>query len=322
MSLAFGGAVGGGLGALWELADRSFRTGDQVRAELDLDYFGPLYRVEFKPEKTRSFARIRALLRAKLASRISVANEKTEAQLPSAVLDHAVRNPQSTFADTLNAIHIGASQSPAKHKTKVIGIVSTLPGEGKSVVAHNFAALLADMGLHALLIDANLRNPALTRFLAPNAEQGLIEAVCEGAPLTRTAARQADSRLDFLPAARPERAPHSSEFLASAGMKTLLEHAEEHYDYVIVDLPPMTAIVDSRAIAPLMDHFVLVVEWGRTDRNAVIRALQVDKQIRAKCLGVVLNKVDLRAMKLYEPAGSRDYYFDQCNQYHEKPITT
>jgi succinoglycan biosynthesis transport protein ExoP len=216
-------------------------------------------------------------------------------------------------------VRISADQNFAERKTKLLGVVSVLPGEGRSVVSHNLAELLADMGIRTLLIDANLRNPALTRFLAPEAEKGLVEAAAEGAPLADVAVCSNDSKLAFLPAPRPERVSHTSEFLSSAGMKALLTEAEACYDYVIFDLPPTSAVVDNRAIAPLLDGLVLVVEWGVTPSNVVRRALDEDNQIRAKCLGVVLNKVDLDQIRLYEQSGSREYYLDQCTHYHQRP---
>jgi succinoglycan biosynthesis transport protein ExoP len=313
---AIGGLLGGGLGAARELADRSYRTGAQVRQDLDLEFFGPLYRVDSRSAGGRASPERRSLFSRRP---LSGGRKSRAPKLSEEVLHHAVQNPLSSFADTLNAVRICADQNFAGRKTKHLGVVSVLPGEGRSAVSHNLAELLADMGVRTLLIDANLRNSALTRLLAPEAQKGLVETVAEGAALADAVVRRDGSRLAFLPAPRPERVSHTSDFLSSAGMKALLTEAEASYDYVILDLPPTSAVVDNRAIAPLLNGLLLVVEWGKTPNAVVRRSLEVDSQIRARCLGVVLNKVNLEQLRLYEQADSREYHLDQCAHYHQKP---
>ena len=76
------------------------------------------------------------------------------------------------------------------------------------------------------------------------------------------------------------------------GLRALLESVQDSYDYVILDLPPITPGADVKAISHLIDAFILVIEFGRTSQQAVIDALNAAPTVREKLLGTVLNKAD------------------------------
>src|SRR5262249_57791907 len=91
------------------------------------------------------------------------------------ILGYVLENPLSRFAETLRAVKVAADINSIDQKVKVIGVVSSLPGEGKSTIAANFANLLSFTGRSVLLIDADLRNPTLSRQITPNRPAGLLE---------------------------------------------------------------------------------------------------------------------------------------------------
>jgi len=263
-------AFGTGLGALQEYRDRFFRTGEQVAEETDLPFLGMVPLIE----DGRS------------------------------VTSYAVDHPLSLFAETLRSAKISADLSLGREKPKVIGIISVLPGEGKSTVAINFARLLASQKARTLLIDADLRNPSLTRMVASHAKAGLAEFVIDKVPLQDLLLFEERTRLAMLPAVLRRDVPLTSELLASREMQGLLEEARGAFDYIILDLPPLAPVVDVRAITPHVDGFACVVEWGKTPRAVVQAKLEVDPPLAKKCLGIMLNKVDLDKMKLYGSEGA------------------
>jgi succinoglycan biosynthesis transport protein ExoP len=228
----------------------------------------------------------------------------------------AVDQPLSPFAETLRAVKIAADLTLPDHATKVIGVTSVLPGEGKSTVAMNFASLLSHLGNRTLLIDGDLRNPGLTRAVAPNAKEGIIEAVLEGKPLKSLLVRDQASSLSVLPAVLRGRVPHTSDFLVSAGMKALLKQAHDEYTFIVLDLPPLGPIVDVRAVTPQLDAVLFVAEWGETARTLIRDTLASHPLVRDKCLGVVLNKVTMSKLKLYEHYGPEDYYTGRYAKYY------
>ena len=92
-------------------------------------------------------------------------------------------------------------------------------------------------------------------------------------------------------------------------MRQLFDRLRSTYDYVIVDLPPVAPLVDVRVTSPLIDCFILVVEWGRTRIDVVKHALHTAPNIHESLVGAVLNKTDIKAMMRYDTYRS-DYYCD------------
>lgn len=303
LSLIMGCAVGAGIGALREFRDRFFRTGEQVRDVLGQEFLG-----------------IAPMINAR-AITPSTSDSPVPTQLRlirpvSSVANYVIENPLSAFAETLRSTKIAADLNIPEKAGRVIGVVSVLPGEGKSTVSINLAQLLASQGAKTLLIDADLRNPGATRQLGRHAQAGLLQAVLDDQPIQPLLLHDPKTRLAFLPAVVKHRVPHSSELLSSPAMSKILATATANYDYVVIDLPPLGPVVDARAIASKVDGFVFVVEWGKTARSIVRDTLRNEPQIAKKCLGVIMNKVDSEKMKLYREYGSSEYYYSRYSAYY------
>ena len=101
-------------------------------------------------------------------------------------------------------------------------------------------------------------------------------------------------------------------------MNALLDIARAHFDYIIIDLPPLGPVVDAKAINPLLDSILYVIEWGRTSRKVVRSTLLTEPDIVDKCAGVILNKVDTEKMKLYRTYGSSEYYYSRYTSYYHE----
>jgi polysaccharide biosynthesis transport protein len=301
LSLVLGALAGAGVGGLREYRDRVFRVASQVRDELGLEFLGMLSTVERTVNRNKLNADPRTV--RQLAVRDS---------LQRYTIDH----PLSSFSETLRSIKVAADLALAERKPKIIGIVSVLPGEGKSTVSKNFASLLAHLGAKTLLVDGDLRNPGLSRAVAPYAEIGVLEAMRQERPFRDCLMLEPDSGLFVLPTVVKKRVHHTSVILSSLEMRTLLNEAGKYFDYIVVDLPPLGPVVDVRAAASMFDGFVFVVEWGRTARSMVRTILAADEAIYDKCLGVVFNKVQMKKIKLYEGYGSKDYYHSRYGKYY------
>ena len=215
----------------------------------------------------------------------------------------AVDDPISVFTEAFRAIKVTAWLQATIRENKVIGITSTLPNEGKSTIASNLAALMADAGRRVVLIDADLRNPTLARSLTPRPQAGWLEVLSGKIDLARATGREPGSGLALLPLLLTEAPVHSDEVLASQGFRDLIDQLRQNYDYVIVDLPPVAPVVDVRAIVPVIDSFVFVVEWGSTRIKAARRHLLAEPEIHDRLLGVVLNKANMKALERFEQPG-------------------
>ena len=224
-------------------------------------------------------------------------------------LRYAVDNPQSQFAETLRHVKLesGANASGGPDG-RVIGFCSTRPGEGKSFVAANFAELMADSGRTCVLVDCDLRYPALTHMLSPEAENGLAEIVNGKAALDSALWTDGVTRMSFLPAASQGRVHNPHELLASPRLHGVVEDLRKRYDFVVLDLPPITPFADVRAMTKVVDSFVFIVEWGATTRDAALTALRAAPGIQDKLLGCLLNKADVTKLSHYYRNEESNYY--------------
>lgn len=303
LSLVVGATAGCGLGALREYRDRVFRVASHVRDELGLEFLGMVQAVD-------------AVVALKRAGEEG-GNPKAIRTVDT-LQRYSIDHPLSSFSETLRTAKVALDLTLGDRKPKILGVISALPNEGKSTVAKNLASLFAHLGARALLVDADLRNPGLTRSVARHAEGGILEAIRGERALAELLLTEPDSGLAVLPAVIRKRVQHPSEVLSSLGMRNLFAEAGKTFEYVIVDLPPLGPIVDVRAAAHLFDAFLFVVEWGRTPRAIVETLFASDVSMYEKCIGVVFNKVNLNKVKLYESYSSKYYYYSRYAKYYQK----
>jgi polysaccharide biosynthesis transport protein len=229
--------------------------------------------------------------------------------------EYALNSPYSRFAETLRNIWALSNIAQQKSGAKVICVISSVPGEGKTTVATNLAAHLArHSATRVLVIDADFHRPSLTENIAPDAQVGLKEALVEPKTLSKYVIRNERLNLDVLPCPVLDRIPFAAELLGTTEMEQLIDTAREAYDLVIIDVPPMAAVVDYKMIARHCDSFVVVVEWGKTSQRIVFECLNDASALLDRVVCIVLNKVDpsaLRSIEHYKGDGFHDYYSDK-----------
>jgi capsular exopolysaccharide synthesis family protein len=215
--------------------------------------------------------------------------------------------PFSAAAEALRYIKVAIDLHPKGGK--VIGIISALPGEGKTTVAAGLADFLARGGSRTLLIDADLRNPSMTKTLGYTGAPGLLDLVANQAPIEDLVITDSAHKFDFLPASTKIRPTNSFDIISSPAMKQMLKNSKRDYDYVLVDLPPILPVVDVKASAHLFDAFLLVVEWGATSTDEIVKAISTSPIVRERLLGAVLNKADEAVMRRFEGYSDRSYNY-------------
>ncbi len=301
-------ALGGGLAMLREGADRVFRTTRQVEDLLRTNCLAVLPAIRNAGSKNAGSAPVRGEGR-KAAAPLAPAGpgKKIDPQAPR-LYRYVVHEPLSSFTEGFRAIKVAADISEAIKETKVIGLTSTLPHEGKSTSSSNLAQLIANGGSKVILVDADLRNPSLSRRLAPKADVGLLQVLSGRVPLGEALHDDDQTGLVFLPAVIESHLAHSSEILGSDAFKQFIDGLRKIYDYVIVDLPPLAPVVDVRATSKVVDAYVYIVEWGKTRHNMAQRQLASAPEVYDRLLGVVLNKANMKVLDRYENYYGRYYY--------------
>lgn len=228
--------------------------------------------------------------------------------------EYVLDAPYSRFTEALRGIKALIDANRIVHGAKVIGVVSSVPKEGKTTVGANLASLMvAATGARTLLIDSDFHVRKLSAVMAPEARDGLLQAMQNPARLPWLVSRRQRSGVHVLPCVSQERIPNSAELLGAPEMAQLLAAARKSYDCIIIEIAPVMSVVDVKMIERLVDQFVFVVEWGATKRHIILDALSDAEIIRDRIAGVVLNKADPVALRHVEAInGIRpgDYYQD------------
>ena len=170
---------------------------------------------------------------------------------------------------------------------QVIGVTSSVRGEGKSTTSINLAYSIAQSGKRVLLIDADMRLPSVATKLELKSAPGLsnlIAGLCGESHCMRQS--QQMENWYILPAG--DIPPNPSELLGSERMHTLLQHYEEIFDVVILDLPPVNIVADALVISKWTDGLIGVVRQNYTDRRALADCMYQVEKLGSHFLGFVM----------------------------------
>lgn len=180
---------------------------------------------------------------------------------------------------------------PAEKNCKIIGVTSSLKGEGKSTTSINIAYTMAQSGGKVLLMEADLRLPTLAKRLRVKSKPGisnlLVGKCCGNDILQRSGLL---SNLWVTTAG--DIPPNPAELLGSEQMKQTLKVMSEVFDVIIVDLPPVTAVSDALIISKMVDGIVLVVRQDYCDKAALDDVVRQLRFVDGKVLGFVMTGAD------------------------------
>lgn len=210
----------------------------------------------------------------------------------------AALQPHSVAAEQYRALRTRIAQSENGRSFRALLITSPAQGDGKTITALNLAIAMAqEFHRRVLLVDGDLRHPALHRLLGIPGRPGLSDVLTGTAPLDDALVSIPEYRLTVLPAGNA--VDRTTELLGSAEMRRLVDTLRTHFDRIVFDTPPAAPLADVSVLAPLVDGVLLVVRAGRTQRPAIDRAVEDIEPSRM--LGLVLNDVE-------EPAMDYGYY--------------
>ena len=175
---------------------------------------------------------------------------------------------------------------PDEGKCRVIGISSATASEGKSSTACNTVYALQEAGARALLLEADLRRPTIASKLGLARVPGLTNLlVAKWTPKEVVQHCSAAPDMDVITSG--DIPPNPSELLGSPRMAQLLEELKGSYDYIILDLPPITAVSDALAASKLLDGIILVVRDGVSNQQFLAEALRQINLVDVRILGFV-----------------------------------
>ena len=213
------------------------------------------------------------------------------------------------FGEAFRSLRTSLVFTSGGASSRLIGVTSTQPLEGKTTTAGNLALVLALGGARVLLIDGDMRRPSMHKAMGLANTVGLSHVLVGQARIREAIQRTHDPNLFALTAGQPP--PNPSELLASDRMRSLLTSLESGpFDWIIIDAPPILAVTDSVIIAPLVSGVIFVVGAEMTRSAHATRALGMLRSgDSTNVIGVVLNRVDFARNK---------YYYSRYYGYHYK----
>jgi len=216
----------------------------------------------------------------------------------------------SNFSEAFRTIRTNVLFSSTQEGSFSIVVTSTGPGEGKSMVASNLAISLAQAGQRVLFIDADMRKPRGHAIFSIAQEPGLSNLLVGNAKASESVSKSQIAGLWVLPAGRVP--PNPAELLGSQRFRDFVQSVKGHFDWVIIDSPPIMAVTDAALAAHGASGVLFVVGAEMTSRHAARRALDQLEQAQARLLGAVLNRVDLERNAYYYS----QYYRREYSSYY------
>ena len=197
-----------------------------------------------------------------------------------------IDEPNSATAEDFRRLRTNLQFIEADKDHKVLAVCSALPAEGKTTTAVNLALALAAAGHRVLLIDADLRRPAIAERFGLDNAAGLTNVLAGAIGLFQAVQNVPAVKLDVLTSGTIP--PNPSELLASAQNARVIEESRARYDVVLIDTPPLLPVSDAAALAPATDASVLVCRANRTSSVEARRAAEALRSVSSKIGGVVL----------------------------------
>jgi succinoglycan biosynthesis transport protein ExoP len=271
LALLIGIALGIGLAFVFEHADATIKTPDDVK-QLGIPFLGMVPSVVSSGESARP---------------------------------RALKNPEGAIAEAYRVLRTNLLFTSPGGAGRIIVVSSPNPGEGKTTTTANLASALALNGAKVLVVDADLRRPTLHQHFSISKMPGLSDLIV-GRNQPSQVIQTRYKGLHVLPCGYT--APNPAELLGSNAMKELTVAFRKVYDWVLIDTPPILAMADTPIICRFADGLVLVVAAEATSRPAVLRAVDAIASVGGKVVGAVLNKVDLKRNSYYYSHYYGEYY--------------
>ncbi len=277
-------AIGAAL--LSDVLDRTVRDPEQVQRVLNTQVIASLPSVKF--------------WRSTPAALITSANEKPHSrQLTDA----------SSFSESIRTLRNSILLGDFDRNLRSLLFTSASPSEGKSTTAANLAWVHAQQGKRTLIIDGDLRRPALHKRFGVQPTMGLTNVLTEHLDWHQAVISIPDlPELSILPAGAPSRRASD---LVGSGLSDILDEAARDYDLVLVDAPPLLGFAEPLQMAAAVDGVIIVTRAGRTERNAVAQVLTALERVRANVIGMVLNEVNRHLSDKYY------YYYGHYGKYYK-----
>ena len=259
--------LGTGLCVVFHLKEATFRNQGEIQRAIGYNVIGRI---------------------PKMSRRNLVKSPQHKDLHPSIVCAH---RKESALAEAYRALRTSLFFSSQGEGARVIQVTSPLPADGKSTLSSNLAVAIAQSNKKVILLDADFRRPTIHQIFGLGSQQtaGLSQIVCGDSELASVNIESSIENLHLLTCGVPPSNP--SELLSSPEFSALLDQLRSHYDFVIVDTPPLLAVSDASAVAATVDGTLLAIRIRRGVKHAATAAAEILSSVDANVLGVVVNSI-------------------------------
>jgi polysaccharide biosynthesis transport protein len=212
---------------------------------------------------------------------------------PSGIIS---RKPLSMFSESIRGIKLGIQLSNVDSPPQVVVITSSGPGEGKTTVAISLARVASSSGLRTVLVDCDMRLPAIRKTLAGDGI-GLVEVLSGAGSLRQALVKDAESDAVILPCVQTPANP--ADLIGSKAMEQLVVTLRSSFDFIVIDAPPVLPVNDAKVIGRLADATLFVLRWERTPREAAVSAVRALTDAMVPICGVAMTRADNERFRQY-----------------------
>ncbi len=222
-------------------------------------------------------------------------------------------HPTSAFGESIRTLYTSILLSRVDDPPKSILITSSLPKEGKTVIATCLARLRGAAGQRVVVVDADLRHPKIHRLFDVPVQPGLTDLLAGDASIDDVVHKDKASGAHVIPAGRP--VPNPQDLLGSDQMRKFFDALAGSYDLVILDSPPVVAVSDARILSNAVDITIFIVRWADTRREVVSQGIKQIATSGGRLAGVVLSLVNAKKHAGYG-YGDSGYYYGSVKKYY------
>ena len=210
-----------------------------------------------------------------------------------------LKNPLAPEAEAYHTLRTNLLFAGFDQPLRSLLITSPLSGSGKTTTASNLGVAIARTGAKVLLLDSDLRRPRLHKVFNMSNSYGLTSLmVDERLPLFKLIQKTDVKNLHLLTSGPIP--PNPSELLISRKFQEIIATLKENFDFLLLDSPPVLAVSDPALLSRYVDGTLLVIDFGRVPKDLAKKAKEQLDNVKARIVGVLLNKV---------PSSGHDYYY-------------
>jgi capsular exopolysaccharide synthesis family protein len=257
LAAALGLMLAAGIVFLIEYLDDTIKSVDDVERLLQLPVVGYIARMQYGPDSDERL--------------------------------YVVRQPRSPVAEAFRSLRTNLEFSSVDKPLRRLLVTSASPNDGKTTIAANLAAIMAQGGKRVILLDADMRKPQVHRFLGVSNRVGLSDVFRGSIPMSMVL-QTSDRAKDVTVVTSGSLPPNPTELLASSRMDQILDELGERGDIMVIDGPP-SLVADVQVLASKVDGVVIVVQPGHTHADEAVATLEQLARTGAHVVGVVFNRI-------------------------------